>query len=382
MKVSFVCCEYPPVLHGGIGSFVQTLGRSFVKSGHEVRAIGIYPPHLDFQQHEDDNGVQVTRLRRYEGPLGWLGSRYRLYRILQQWANRGEVDLIELPDWEGLAAGWPRLKVPLVVRCHGSVTYFASEMSTAVRPTTSWLERKSFHRAEFCCASSTHTGNVTVSLLGERAEPFTVLHSPVLVRNGVRSQTRDRKTVVFAGTLTRKKGIIQVIKAWPGVLAQRPDAELHIYGKDAGTEDGQPMRTYLLSLLSEQEANNVHFHGHVRTEQLRAVYEHCRLAIFPSYAEAFGLAPFEAMAEGCPTIYTKRPPGPELMVHGRDGLLVDPDDVPDITDCILSLLEDDALACRLGQRGRQQVVERYSPDLILQQTAEFYERCIQKFHES
>lgn len=379
MKICFVCCEYPPVPHGGIGSFVQTLGRTLVKSGDEVRVIGVYPRRFEFPEREDDHGVQIWRLPQPKGRWGWMAGRYQLYRILADWANQGEIDLIELPDWEGLAAGWPRLKVPLVVRCHGSVTYFGSEMSTKVRPQVAWLESKSFHRAEYCCASSAYTGNKTISLLGERKEPFRVLYSPVTVRPANGHHPRDRNTVAFAGTLTRKKGIVQLVKAWPGVLEKRPDAELHIYGKDAGTDDGQPMRSYLPSLLTEEQAKTLHFHGHIRTEELRAVYERCRLAIFPSYAEAFGLAPFEAMAEGCPVIYSKRYPGPELMVHERDGLLVDPDDVPDMAASILRLLEDDELACRLGARGRQHVLDTYAPEIITEQTRQFYAACLGKF---
>ena len=51
MKACFVCSEYPPSLHGGIGTYTRVLGRALRHRGHEVRVIGVYP-------HGQDEPVQ------------------------------------------------------------------------------------------------------------------------------------------------------------------------------------------------------------------------------------------------------------------------------------------------------------------------------------
>ncbi|MGH9695807.1 MAG: glycosyltransferase family 4 protein, partial [Bryobacteraceae bacterium] len=182
--------------------------------------------------------------------------------------------------------------------------------------------------------------------------------------------------VVFAGSLTRKKGIIQLIRAWPQVLSAAPQARLDIYGKDARTDDGYPMQQFLESQLDGVARASVAFHGHVRTEQLRDIYRVCRLGVFPSYSEAFSLAPVEAMAEGCPVVYSTRHSGPELIEHEVNGLLVDPDDVGALARSILRLLGDMALAGRIGEAGCAHVRKLFSADRMRERNRAFYARCI------
>jgi glycosyltransferase involved in cell wall biosynthesis len=140
------------------------------------------------------------------------------------------------------------------------------------------------------------------------------------------------------------------------------------------------MRAHLASLLQGQPGEKrVHFHGHVSRAELMRALGRARAAVFPSYAEAFALAPLEAMAAGCPTIYSTRGSGPELIEDGRDGLLVDPDEPRQIADALVRVLEDDALATTLGAAGRRRVAASFSVEMAVERNAEFYERCIQSF---
>ena len=379
MNICFICCEYPPALHGGIGSYIQTLGRALVRSGDRVRVAGIYPSQESALEYEEDQGVEVWRFRSPKGRLGWIAARYRLFRTLARWAERGEIDLIEVPDWEGHAALWPRLPVPVVVRLHGSSAYFSAEMEYRQNPRSFWLEARSFHRADNWCSVSAYTAAKTGTLFGRRPEPAAVLYCPVELSGASRPTERDPHSVVFAGSLTRKKGIIQLIRAWPQVLAAAPQARLDIYGKDARTDDGHPMQQFLESLLDGAAASSVAFHGHVRTEQLRDIYRACQVGVFPSYSEAFSLAPVEAMAEGCPVVYSTRHSGPELIDDEANGLLVDPDDVDSLARSILRLLAADPLAGRIGEAGRAHVRRLFSADRMREKNRGFYAQCMQDF---
>jgi glycosyltransferase involved in cell wall biosynthesis len=190
---------------------------------------------------------------------------------------------------------------------------------------------------------------------------------------------RDPNSVVFAGSLTRKKGIIQLIRAWPQVLAAMPEARLDIYGKDARTDTGEPMQAYLESLLSGRARASVVFHGHVRTEQLRDIYRLCQVGVFPSYSEAFSLAPVEAMAEGCPVVYSTRHSGPELIQEEGNGLLVDPDDVGALAQAILRLMEDRLLAAHIGEQGRAHVRRLFAAECVSETNRAYYRQCIDAF---
>ena len=379
MKIAFVCGEYPPGPHGGIGTMTRLLARALTEAGHTVRVIGIYPPSYPASDYEEDEGVRVWRLREPEFRLGWLPARRELYRRIDSWSAAGEIDLVEAPDYQGFTAGWPSLPVPVIVRLHGSASYFAAETGKTIKRTAFWIESRALRRADFWCSVSRYTADRTKAIFGLRSGPHAILYNPVDADDPLRSFQRSASRVVFTGTLTPKKGLVPLLRAWPLVVERRRDAELHLYGKDGRTGSGGSMRAYLESLVPKSVRGSVAFFGHVPRRTLIESLHSARAAVFPSYAEAFALAPLEAMAAGCPTIFTRRGSGPELIESGRDGLLVDPDRPEEIAEAILSLLRDDALARRLGAAGRRRVKEAFSLPAVVARNEEFYAGCIRAF---
>ena len=356
----------------------RVLGRALVAAGHEVRVIGVYPSLDGLLDSEVDDGIRVYRLQRPAGRFGWTRGRRLLFQQIARWAERGETDLVEVPDWEGYAACWPSLAVPVVTRLHGSITYFNREMQEPLDWPAYCLEAASFHRADYCCSTSAYTSRRTARLFGSRLRPVSVLFNPVDIPLDAPPSTRDPRRVVYAGTLTAKKGVVSLIRAWPRVASCRPDAELQLFGRDAGAPDGRPMRELLLSLLPPECARSVHFQGHCHRERLQSEFRLCRLAVFPSFAEAFSLVPMEAMAENCPVIYSARCSGPELIEHGANGLLIDPGRPEQIAEAILLLLNDNIRCERLGTAGRRTVAERFSSGVLAARNEEFYRACVSR----
>jgi glycosyltransferase involved in cell wall biosynthesis len=377
MRIALVCGEYPPGSHGGIGTVTQVLARALVRAGHEVRVIGTTRADNAGAEREDDEGVQVWRLREASHRLGWMRPRLRLLNVLTEWSRRGEVELIEVPDYAGPAAGWPRLGVPVVVRAHGSVSYFAAELGQPAQRGMFWLERASLHRADAWSAVSRYAADRTRELFGLERVPPAVLYNPVELPADA-TAPRSAREVVFTGTLTAKKGVLSLADAWPVVRAACGDAELHVYGKDVRDGDGRSMRQRLVERLGEH-AGSVHFHGHVSRGELLRVLQTARAAVFPSFAEAFAMAPLESMASGAPTIYSRRGSGAEIIDHGRTGLLVEPGRPDDIGDAIVRLLTDDALAARLGAAGREHVRQHFAIGAVVRENETFYERSMHDF---
>ncbi len=379
MRVLFICDEYPPGPHGGIGTMVRTLARALVADGHTVRVAGTYARDYPAPDHEIDEGVEVWRARPGRGPLAWLRARIELRARVVEWCRAGLIDLVEVADWGGPAAGWPSLPVPVVARLNGSATFFAAELGRTVNRTTAILERRSLRRADFWASTSIYTAERTRALFDLPTSADAVIPNAVNLPGSV-TAVRSTHQVVFSGTLTAKKGVRSLVEAWPLVLASVPDAELHLYGKDGRSEFGGGMRDELRLRLPSSAAAQVQFHGHVPVDRLLAALGEARAAVFPSYAEAFAHAPLEAMAAGCPTIYTRRGSGPELITPEVDGLLVDPDDRLAIATAIIRLLTDNALAARLGAAGRTTIAERFSTDRLVAATVRFYSNSAERFH--
>jgi len=380
VRIVFVCNEYPPGPHGGIGTLTRTLARGLAAAGHRVRAAGVYNAAYPAPDAEVDRGVEVLRLRESEGPGGWIRSRARLWREISRWARGGEADLIEAPDWEGWTAGWPELPVPVVVRLSGASSYFAAEMGRSPARTAFWLERSALKRADFLCAESRYVAEATRRVFGLGRSADAVLYNPVELAGLAVSPTgggavaRSRKKIVFAGTLTAKKGVFSLMDAWALVRAEDPEALLDVYGKDT-SQGGRSVR----ASLEARKLGGVAFRGQVPLEDLLGVFASARAAVLPSYAEGFSLTPLHAMEAGCPVVGSRRGSGPEAIEDGVTGLLADPDDPRGIADAILRLLADDALAGEIGGQGRDAVHSRFSLPAVLGANEEFYRRCLADF---
>jgi glycosyltransferase involved in cell wall biosynthesis len=71
--------------------------------------------------------------------------------------------------------------------------------------------------------------------------------------------------------------------------------------------------------------------------------------VLPSLDEGFGLPVLEAMSLGVPVVVSNRGALPDLV--GDAGLIVDPDDVESIAGGLARVVENDALAETMRQRG-------------------------------
>lgn len=108
------------------------------------------------------------------------------------------------------------------------------------------------------------------------------------------------------------------------------------------------------------------------TERPLAFYHLARVATLPSEIEGFSQALLEAMALGLPVVASDVGGNPELVSDGRTGLLAGPRDVPAWAEQLRRLLDDPALAGRLGRAGRTVVRQAYTLERTAQRTEVVY----------
>jgi glycosyltransferase involved in cell wall biosynthesis len=111
-------------------------------------------------------------------------------------------------------------------------------------------------------------------------------------------------------------------------------------------------------------------------ERVLALLTEARVAVLPSFSEAFAIAPLEAMAAGCPTIGSALGSGPELLEHGVDGLTVNPKQTEEIEEALTRMLSDEAWAKQLAERGRRKIEDRFSIGHLVKANLAFYRECI------
>ena len=399
MNILYLCDEYPPGKHGGIGTVVQLLAREMVRQGHNVVVVGFYDWGYGGENEFDDQGVKVYRFRRvlssefFEKPdsvivravrklldvtgilqtdIAYSLKKYRDF--VEDIITRHSIDVIEMTDYNDYlrfckrAVYMPVFSVPTVVKLHGSITYFSREVGDTPPQYIVDVEKQIITGATKIAGVSKYTAEKTAEYFhysGEIDVLYNGIQMPQLPDNTVVKPGK----VVYTGSLAHKKGIYSLIEAWNKVIEKHPEARLYIYGK--GPEDK------IKSGLSARAASTVHFEGHVPRQVLFDSLSEANLAIFPSFAECFALGPMEAMACKTAVIYTMRTSGRELINDGENGLLVDPANIDDIVEKICYLLENNDFCKQVATAGYERVKKDFSIAPIVKEHIHYYQNTIE-----
>jgi glycosyltransferase involved in cell wall biosynthesis len=150
-------------------------------------------------------------------------------------------------------------------------------------------------------------------------------------------------------------------------LRTERDVELVVVGKPK--EGGTAAAT--IARLGIEDA--VRFVNGVAEAALVELFGSAQVAVVPSLYEGFSLPAIEAMACATPLVATTAGALPEVV--GPDGvtaLHVPPGDPEALALAIARVLDDDALAARLGAAGRARVLDRFTWRAVAEQTVAWY----------
>jgi glycosyltransferase involved in cell wall biosynthesis len=398
MNILFICDEYPPGCTGGIGIVVQSLARELVAQGHNVYVAGLYEMEFGGNDYEIDNGVKVWRFRyKKNWPHSklsykiqknlphFLQTRMSVYKsniifleFIKKIIGTEKIDIVEMADWlnttydTGINLPIPKLKVPLVVKFHGSMSYFNFEMNKPLRKKWFDIDKAIFDRADALSATSAYAANMNKKIFGTNKNIEILYNAIEMPAKTVDYIKRDHFTVVFAGTLIEKKGIFSLMKAWNIVVQKENRAKLLVFGKG----DTEKLR----QILNPEFNESVVFKGHKPKNTVLEAFAKASLAVFPSYSETFGLVAIEAMSVGCPTIFTTKASGTEIIRDGETGLLVDPNDIEQIAQTILLVLSDKPLQESLGKTGKKNVEAQFNIKKSAQDHVVYYQKTIDNFN--
>lgn len=94
--------------------------------------------------------------------------------------------------------------------------------------------------------------------------------------------------------------------------------------------------------------------------------------VLPSLYEGLGIAVLEAMAAGKPVVASRTGGIPELVIDRVTGLLVPPKDPGALARAILHLVSQAGLGRRMGDKGREQVLERFTMEQMAKKNEDYY----------
>lgn len=203
-------------------------------------------------------------------------------------------------------------------------------------------------------------------------------------------------TVLFVGRISPEKGLHTLIAAFEKVSVEFPDAKLYLVGPDKPTSaefiadlSDDPIVRQLAELDPPHYPHNLRsqlppglksrvvFPGAVSHLELNQYFQSADVLVNPSLSEAFGMSLVEAMACGVPTVATTVGGMVDIVIPGKTGLLVPPNQPAALATAITQLLSDQALRVRMGEAGRQRAVERFDWRAIAADLGNSYHRLLQ-----
>ncbi|MEQ8770545.1 MAG: glycosyltransferase [Phycisphaerales bacterium] len=161
-------------------------------------------------------------------------------------------------------------------------------------------------------------------------------------------------TFVNVGRLSAQKGQLVLIDGFARLIERGVDARLVIVG------DGELRPSVEQAIRENELESRITLTGSLPGAEVRKRLAEAHALVLPSFAEGLPMVIMEAFAVGTPVISTTVAGIPELVEHGRSGILIAPGRADLVADAMERIAQTPADARReMARVGRAAVVERH-----------------------
>jgi len=374
-----VCTEklpVPPVLGGAIQTYIASI-LPHLRPFHDITVLGVNDPALPDEETVD--GIHYVRLP---------GKVFEIYRDnVVRYIESQRFDLIHIFNR-------PRLVLPirqaapqakLTLSMHNDMfdaEKIEPEEANAVIATVSGI-----------VTISNYVGNVICELYPQAAPKLRTIYSGVdaerflpgthqkmqKIRNELRkAHGLENKTVIlFAGRLSRNKGVDKLLEALPALAKKHKDLALVIIGSKWFSENKVNDYVAYVRALAGTLSIPVVTTGFVAPDEIQNWFAAADLFVCTSqWQEPLARVHYEAMAAGLPIVTTARGGNPEVIFANENGLVVEnPEDPNGFVAAISQLLSDKARMKKMGEKGRELALSLYTWERVASELLEVWEQA-------
>jgi glycosyltransferase involved in cell wall biosynthesis len=359
-RILILATAYPPDIHG-VATVVRNLSEIFAEGGNKVTVVA---RSRRLARTTEARGLKVILFRVIR--RNNLVISLRLLRHATVEAIKERPDLIHahgtLP---GLAATFVSqlFGIPFVISFHqDDLIRIGSERDKRFQKRISILiDSILTQRASSVLVPTRSLGAELRARLPIKVDKLNVIpypvnkefYSPPKVKDGI-----GKPYILCVGMLMKRKGVDILLRAFGRIYNELPELRLCLVGR--GNLKAE-LKKLSASLGVE---DRVSFEGIVPDVRLRALYHNCTVFVLPSRSELFGMAIAEAMAAGAPIIATRTLGAKSLITDGRNGIIVDIDDIEAMSQSIARLVRDSVESRRLGEFAREDALRMFYPDSV------------------
>jgi glycosyltransferase involved in cell wall biosynthesis len=381
MKIAFLTPEFPhPKIgsSGGIGTSILNLAKGLVQFGHEVSV-------LVYGQKEDEffieNNITYYRIKniRLKG-FSRILTQKKIQKLVDTLVVENKIDILEAPDWTGFTSKI-KPKCPVVVRLHGTDTYFCHLDNRPVKFLNKFHEKRALQNADALLSVSQYTADLTAKLF-ELKRDFTIIPNSIDTDKFSNENLNEvqENSILYFGTLIRKKGSLELPFIFNEVYKKNNQAKLILIGRDATDIISGNSSTWSMmqALFDEKAKQNVTYLGSVPYEKIKDHIRTSTVCVFPTFAEALPVSWIEAMAMQKAIVASNIGWAAEVVDDGIDGFLVYPKEHAIYATKILELLDNKILRHEFGTEARKKVVKKFSIEVVAKQSIQFYQKVIKR----
>ena len=380
MNIGLITSEYPhsKVTHAaGIATSIKNLAVTLVKKNVGVT---VFVYHQNESSVFVDEGVEIHLIKRKKyKAFTWFFYRKHIQNYVHKTVKANKIDVLEAPDWTGITA-FMRFKIPLVIRFHGSDAYFCKLDNRKQKFKNFVFEKWALLKADAYIAPTTFAGEETAKIFGLNRKKIKTIHYGLELCHfeNEKPEVYQDKTLLYIGTIIRKKGVLELAEIFNKIIEAEPDAKLKLIGGDAPDIKTGSTSTYALmqSLFSEKAKNNVEYLGQIPYSEVKNQIKQAHVCTFPSFAETLGMVTIESMALQKPVVNTSIGWAKELIDDGVNGYLVHPSDTDLYSQKIIALFKDKSLCLNIGKHARQKVETTFDINKQVLINLEFYSKLL------
>jgi len=380
MHIAFLTSEFPhlKVVHAaGLGTSIKNLATALVKEGIKV-TVFVYGQKT--QEVIAENGIilHLIKNKKYKF-LGWFLHRKHIQRYCNSIIKKEKVDLLEAPDWTGITACM-NFRIPLVIRFHGSDTYFCHLENRKQKRKNFWFEKIAISKATAFIAPTDFAGQLSKKLFKINDKEIKTIHNGIELNDftNVLPEVFEKGLILYLGTLIRKKGVLELPEIFNKVRKDFPDAKLVLIGSDAFDIKTNNNSTWQLmqKIFVNDDIKNVAYNGTVSYNEVQNYIRKANVCVFPTFAETLGMVTIESMAMQKAVVNSNIGWSQELIVDGESGYLVHPANHDLYAAKIIQLLQNDSLCLQIGKQARIRVEDKFDMNRLVKENIEFYQKIM------
>ena len=376
MRILHVTTEYPPLIHGGLGTAVGGLVQASHDAGLQVRVLLVTDSPVVGYEHTSAAPPAATTQPQDNPPViavSYATAPEMMASLLRRW----RPDVVHLHVfWL-----WPLLEpvtlennVPVVYTVH-SLDRAEYEIGHGPRECLSqWDTQAATIDGAHAVLALTHNEAQLIEdyCPGTRSK----LH---VIGNGIHQapprtpRPGDQVTILFCGRFVDRKGIRELISIIPEVLEGAPNSRFVLVGGHRGDTAHDIDRWWRPQTLRAEP--RLVFTGWLDADATVTQYRHADILVVPSWYEPFGMVVLEGMTHGL-AIAASAIGGPaEIIDDNRTGLLFTPREADAMAAVLIRLATDELLRARLGSAARDEVATNWAWARIVALVHRAYATC-------